>query len=227
MPTVTTGRRLDAAGEPIPGTGFDVDANGPVADLLAERAGPLVSHPGAGVWSTALVEPADADGRFERRLVVLAPQAAGSGEHAHADSVEEFEGVAGEVTVTADGVDRVLGPGEAVTVPPDVPHSFRSDGDDLASFVVDIRPPSDTRAVIRTVFGRAHDDPDAGPPGLLGRLLLTATFGGDTAFTPPRPSVQRALAPVLRPVARAHLRDAVERYGSDAFWERTVEQPDL
>ncbi len=227
MQTVTTGRRLDDAGKPMPGTGFTVDADGPVAAKLAERVGPLISHPGAGVWSTALVEPADSGGEYERRLVVLAPSATGSGEHAHAGSGEAFSVVAGEVTVTTDGTDHALAAGRGITVPADVPHSFRNDGDAVASFVVDIRPPNDTRAVIRTVFGRAHDDPDAGPPGLLGRLLLTAAFGGDTAFTPPRPWVQRALAPGLRPVARARYRADVERYATDAFWERTVEQPDL
>jgi quercetin dioxygenase-like cupin family protein len=49
--TITTGRTLDADGEPIPGTGFELDTESWLATQIRERSGPISSHPTQPMWS--------------------------------------------------------------------------------------------------------------------------------------------------------------------------------
>ncbi len=51
MSTITTGRTLDADGEPIPGTGFELDTESWLATQIRERSGPISSHPTQPMWS--------------------------------------------------------------------------------------------------------------------------------------------------------------------------------
>lgn len=54
----------------------------------------------------------------------IAPDAAPVHEH-HDPQEEVWNVVDGEIALTIDGVERVLGVGFAATVPPDTPHSVR------------------------------------------------------------------------------------------------------
>ena len=54
MAILTTGERLDEEGNPVPGTGFEYDSDGYVAELLAQRTSPLLYSPAAGEWAWAI-----------------------------------------------------------------------------------------------------------------------------------------------------------------------------
>ena len=43
MATLMTGQKLNDDGTPIPGTGFEYESDGVVAELLEQRIGPIVS----------------------------------------------------------------------------------------------------------------------------------------------------------------------------------------
>ena len=68
MTKLTCGERLDDEGNPIPGTGFEYDSDGEVAELLAQRISPVLYSPTQGEW--VWMVPDESNGEFERIIAV-------------------------------------------------------------------------------------------------------------------------------------------------------------
>lgn len=228
---LTTGRPLDDGGDPVDAHALALDPDGPAADLLRDAPHPLVSSPGAGTWATLLASAAAAADDRPRLLQWLAPDAAVPPTHYHPRS-ETFRAVEGEFTVVVEGDPVRLSPGESVTVEAGQPHTFRNDTDGVVAFVADL---SSARTVdgLFSIWGLDHegafaDDGGYGEPGSLHALLLGEALAGDTTMTALPLVVQRTLWATVGRVVRARGHRAVkERYRSDEFWRRTVEQPSL
>lgn len=222
--SVTTGRTLDAERQPVPGTGFQLDPDGDLAGLLAERTGPLNSHPTQPVWGAPLESP---DGETIRSLSILGPGYEGPPEHYHEQSVERFDVRAGEPTFHVDGEPRRARPGETVTVETGQRHTFSVDGDELSYMLADIHTPGRLRYVLPTLGGLAHDE-EMDAEDLLQQVMVARRLAGNTVFTEPDPRVARPLTRALAPIARLRgYQGAYEKYRQPAFWEAHVEQPDL
>ena len=222
MSTYVTGRTLDERGDPIPGTGFNVEAGGWLERRLQERTGPVTSHPTRPVWSVPL---SDGDGPI-RSVSVFGPGYGGPPPHYHVRSVERFEVETGSLTVTLDGDKRAVSTGESVTVETDVVHTFRNEADERAVVRTEIRSPGRLRQVLPTLGGLAHDrsrDVDTDDP--LQQALIADALEGNTVFTRTE-GLAGAAAGLLAPVARlAGYRGAYAAYTQPAFWRNHVEQP--
>jgi len=219
-----TGRTLDAAGDPVPGTGFEFDPDGDLADLLARRTGALTSHPTQGVWSAPLPAPEDGPATI-RSVGIHEPGFDGPPEHYHEHSVEVFDVRAGEATFLIDDREVPVRAGETLTVDTGERHTFRVEGDERCYMVVDIRSPGKLRHVLPTLGGLAHDD-DASVENPLQAAALADRLIDNTVFTTPNETAVRSLRAVLAPVAKlAGYDGAYDEYTRDAFWERHVEQP--
>jgi quercetin dioxygenase-like cupin family protein len=226
MEVVTTGRTLDERGEPITGSGFEIDPEGDVAEKLRERTGPLVSNPVSQEWVTELVPPEETDNESHSALYVIS--GAGPPEHYHVGYEESFEVLTGELTVLVEGRPRRVSAGESHTVPAGTVHKPRYDGDEFAAAIGTIRPAGDTLRLLMTVFGLTHEGKvrDSGRPGFLQGLVLTDGFADDTVFVSPPPAVTIPLATVLAPIGRRFgYRSTYSKYERSEFWERHVEQP--
>ena len=221
MPTVTTGRTLGADGEPIAGTGFTLDTEGDLAELLRCRVGPLTSHPTRETWAAPLVDTPD---RY-RTVSLFGPGYDGPPEHYHEVSTERFEVRRGSVAFEVDGEVQRVTAGEAFTVPTGTRHSFRSVGDEHAVVLTEITPPGRIRHVLPTLGGIAHDDAvDA--DSRLQCAVIADRLARDTVFTETDPRLTRPLSALLSPVARlAGYRGGYAKYDSEGFWSRHVEQP--
>ena len=230
MPSATIGRTLDENGNPIPDTGIDIDSDGPIADRLADRTGPLISNPITGEWVTELVPAAETGGEYATGIGIFAAGNDGPPEHYHVGYEESFEILRGEFRFEMDGEVRRATAGDELTVSAGVPHGFRNVGDEIGATVTTTRPAGQTQNVITTLYGLAHDgklDEDA-QPGLLQGLAMTAATSDDTVFTSPPPTVTTPMAKLLGPVANAlGYRATYPKYQSESFWERHVEQPSV
>jgi len=221
---VRIGRQLDDRGEPVPDTGFEIDPDGPIADYLRRREGPLVSNPVTGEWVARI----EADAESKLGLGIFGPHNAGPPRHYHVGYVESFEVVAGEFVFETDDTKRTLGPGDAYTVQPDVVHTFQNVSDEVGATATTTSPPADTLDVIKTLFGLAHEGRlnDRGQPPFLQAMVTADEMADDTVFTSPPPAVSRALATVFAPIGRWRgYRARYPRYQDDAFWETHAEQP--
>lgn len=222
------GRTLDADGEPIPDTGFEVDPDDDVAATLREATGPLLSNPVSGEWVAELVPPEETGGESHSALYLI--DGRGPPDHYHVGYEETFEVLAGELTVVVEGTPHPVAAGESRTVPAGTVHSPRYDGDEFAAAVATVRPPGDALALIRTTWGLTHEGnvSESGQPRFLQGMVLTDGFADDTVFVSPPPAVSRPLASVVAPVARRlGYRPTYPKYARPSFWERHVEQPSL
>jgi quercetin dioxygenase-like cupin family protein len=231
MPSLTTGRPLDDAGDPLPGPALEVDPEGPAMALFSDSPHALASSPGMGMWSTILRYPDDTDDGTPAMLVWLGPEATELPPHVHASATECFRAIEGELTIVVDGEPRRLAAGEELTVQPGDAHYFRNDTDDFVAFHVDV-PWTRTIDTQYMSAGLDHDgyfaaDGEYGELDLVQGLLLAEYVQAETRIVAGPRIVQKILWTTIGAIARRFGRRAFDdRYLEDDFWERTVEQPD-
>jgi len=220
MSAYVTGRTLDEQGDPISGTGFEVEEGSWLENRLRERTGPITSHPTRAVWGIPLT---DGDGPI-RTASVFGPGYDGPPAHYHEQSVERFEVESGSLIMTLDGEDRPVSAGETVTVETGVTHTFRNETTARAIVVTEIRSPGRLRQVLPTLGGLAHDrSRDSENP--LQQALIADALDGNTTFIRGGPLADSA-ATALEPLARlAGYQGAYATYLQPAFWRDHVEQP--
>ncbi|RYJ08560.1 cupin domain-containing protein [Halogeometricum borinquense] len=227
---VTTGRCLDDDGQPIEGTGFEVDVEGPVAERLRQRTTPLLSNPVTEDWTVGLETATETGGEYETGLGIFRANGEGPPPHYHVGYEESFEVIRGEFVVEMEGESHHLSRGDEISVPPETAHSLEAVGDSIGVALTTVRPAAQTFTVVSTQFGLAHDgklDED-GSPGFFQGMAMAAALADDTVFTSPPPAVTKPLAKVVAPIANALGYEATySKYERDAFWERNVEQPSL
>ncbi len=220
MSTYVTGRTLEEGGDPIPGTGFEVEAGSWLDERVRGRTGPITSHPTRAVWGIPL---SDGDGPI-RTLSVFGPGYDGPPAHYHERSVEVFTVEAGSLTMRLDGGERTAAAGESVTVDTGVVHTFENGGDERALVTTEIRSPGRLRQVLPTLGGLAHDrGRSANDP--LQQACIADALDGNTTFVRGE-GLAGAAARALVPAARlAGYRGAYATYLQPAFWRAHVEQP--
>jgi mannose-6-phosphate isomerase-like protein (cupin superfamily) len=225
MSPATTGRTLDADGQPVAGTGFSYEPESRLADAIRSRRGPLTSHPTRPSWGT-LPTPVEGTEDVHRALSILGPGYDGPPRHYHEVSEEHFRVLRGEVVFDLDGTERRVSAGETVTVETGVPHSFRCpEGGEIAVMRTEISPPGRIGHVLPTLGGLAHD-PEVDADNPLQQAAIAKRLEGDTVFLELDRRVAKPLTDALAPVARLRgYRGGYAKYAQPAFWERHVEQP--
>ena len=221
MSTYVTGRTLGEHGDPVPGTGFEVDTGSWLDDRIQERTGPISSHPTRPVWGIPMTE---GDGPI-RTLSVFGAGYDGPPAHYHEQSVELFEVESGSLTMTLDGAEQRVSAGEMAAVEAGVVHTFRNGTDERVLVTTEIRSPGRLRQVLPTLGGLAHDrsrDPD----NPLQQALVADALDGNTTFVRGE-GLAGAAAAALVPVARAAgYQGAYATYLQPGFWQTHVEQPE-
>jgi quercetin dioxygenase-like cupin family protein len=131
--------------------------------------------------------------------------------HVHPAMEERFHVLAGRPSFLAGRRWKTAAPGDEVVVPAGVRHAFRNDGDEVAHFRCDARPPSSLQAFLEEVaqLSQAGQISRRGLPKSPRALLQAAALAErhrDMAvllFPPmPPPLLQRLLFPPLARLAR-------------------------
>ena len=124
--------------------------------------------------------------------------------HVHPRQESRAEVISGTLRFVVDGVERRLGPGDALTIPAGVPHNFANDGDVDAVAIQSFRPALRTEAFFRLWFDLAErgEIGDSGMPSLLHLSVLAPRFGDEIRVARPPWLIQRAVFALLAPVAR-------------------------
>ena len=223
-----TGERLDQQGYPIEGTGFPYDSEGELAKLLPQRNSPIVSHPKTGEWLFGLVDGEASQGEFARGVIIFRPGNLGPPEHIHPTYAEHFKILSGEFLFLYDGEERRLRPGEELTIPQGVRHTFRCVSDEYGVLIGETWPASNVDKVISTLFGLAHEGKvgKQGQPKFLQAMMMGEALADDTLFLSPPPAVVLLLTKLFAPIGRLFGYQAIyPQYREFSFWETRVNQP--
>ncbi|HET9674680.1 MAG TPA: cupin domain-containing protein [Gaiellaceae bacterium] len=96
-------------------------------------------------------------------------------EHVHPAQVETFEGVSGTLILQVDGLDRSIGPGASIVIPPGTRHGFNG-AREAAHLHVTVRPALQLEQYFRSYVGLSRDGrlkvPAKGRPSPLLQLAV-------------------------------------------------------
>lgn len=125
--------------------------------------------------------------------------------HIHPFQESSSQVVTGCLRFLVDGEESQLGPGEAITIPAGVPHSFSAHGAEEVESIAEFRPALRIEDFFRTYFEiAARDQLDAeGKPSLLRSALLGPAFADEIRLVSPAWPLQRLTYAALSPLARA------------------------
>jgi quercetin dioxygenase-like cupin family protein len=123
--------------------------------------------------------------------------------HYHPYQEEDFEILAGELTVQLDGQLKILKKGDKLHVPANTVHAMwnASDGETVINWQV--RPAMDTEQLLETANGLASDGKvkATGMPPLLQTALMANHFSNVFRIAKPPFAVQKILFALLTPFA--------------------------
>lgn len=167
-------------------------------------ANKVIRNPLTGQEIRFLQTAADTAGALLEMESTYAPGSAEPPLHYHPVQAEDFQILAGEMTVHINGSTRVLKAGDKLAIPANTPHAMWNQGSQQAMINWQVRPALNMEQFFETIVGLAADGKTNtnGVPGLLQISLLMNKFSGVIRLVKPAYTVQRIIFGLLSPVAR-------------------------
>jgi quercetin dioxygenase-like cupin family protein len=146
----------------------------------------------------------DTGGALLRLDFFVAPGGFLGSEHLHPRQEERIEVLSGTLRCRVGARERSVGAGEAVTVPPGIPHTLWNESREEARALVEYRPALRMETLFETLFGLGKDGKtdEGGSPGLLQGAVMLREFEDEYRLARPSLPVQKALLAVLAPIGR-------------------------
>jgi quercetin dioxygenase-like cupin family protein len=125
--------------------------------------------------------------------------------HVHPLQESSAKVLSGRLHFVMRGKSRIVGPGEAVTIPAGAPHHFCNDGGEDAVAIQEFRPALRTAEFFETYFelARRGELDDEGRPSLMRFAVLGPAFADEIRLASPPWPLQRLAFALLGPLARA------------------------
>ncbi|MCU0262449.1 MAG: cupin domain-containing protein [Candidatus Nanopelagicales bacterium] len=180
------------------------DPNG-IADVRPWQVGDELFNPVTGEYARLVELPWENQQGRARAELLARVGARVMGEHVHPGIVERFTVLDGELTVSVDGMTRVLQAGEMAEVTAGRWHDWWNAMDRDIRVVVEVTPGQRFAHMIETLFGLAQLGyvDDRGMPNLLQMAMTGREFSDVVQFRTPPPVVQKVLFTALAPLAHA------------------------
>lgn len=155
-------------------------------------------------YSMSFLEASEQRFQFRERMRPGAPSPA---VHVHPFQEERFEVISGSVSFRMEKREVVCGPGESVSVPVGVAHTFANVGEGAAEMLGEYRPglPEMSRRFHEVYFALANAGlTDANGMPSIWQIAVEMPLVSDHVrlASPPWP-VQRVVLALMRPIARA------------------------
>lgn len=195
------------------------------AHTVGSRRGQVHENPLTGERAVILTDPLDHPEHVLVAHLFVRPGGKVAVEHVHPTMRERFLILAGQIVVSIDGRQRILGPGDGADVPPGTRHDWWQIGDEEAQALVEVEPGARFVEVVGTMMGLARDGRTHGRPvpGPLQMAVTGAAYRDALVVANPPQWVQRMMFATLAPLGRLlGLRASYPRYERSG----TVTDPD-
>ena len=163
-----------------------------------------IHNPRTGQRMRFLRTAADTGGALPRIETVNPPTAVAEPVHIHPRQHSRAEVISGTLRFEVAGVQRRLGPGDAITIPAGTPHHFINDGEADAVSIQEFQPALRTAELFDALFALAARGElnERGMPSLLRMAVLAPAFADEIRVVSPPWPLQRAAFALLAPLAR-------------------------
>jgi quercetin dioxygenase-like cupin family protein len=167
------------------------------------KSGSEIFNPRTGQRTIFLQTAADTDGKLLQTETFHPAHGPAEPEHTHPFQESRCEVVSGSLRFRIAGKERIIGPGEAVDIPPNVPHYFWNDGDEEAHAIQEFRPALTTEDFFVTYFALAREGKlnEKGLPNFLHMAVLLREYDQVARVLQPPRFVQLMLSS-LAPLGR-------------------------
>lgn len=167
-------------------------------------SGSEIVNPRTGQRTVFLQTAADTGGTLLRMETFHPPHGPAEPEHVHPLQASRCEILSGSLCFRIAGIERSIGPGEAVDIPRNVPHTFWNASDDQAHAIQEFRPALKIEDFFATYFAlaRAGKLNKQGLPNLFLMAVLMREYDQEIRVQQPPRLVQTLLMWSLAPIGR-------------------------
>lgn len=132
------------------------------------------------------------------------PSASKEPEHIHPFQENIFKIISGNCIFSVDGKEKIIGPGQAITIPANVKHHFWNPGDKVAHYLQEFRPALHIDEFFETFFALSRDGRlnEKGIPNLLHGSLIMLKHKNEIRVTNPPWPIQLITYWMLSPIGR-------------------------
>jgi mannose-6-phosphate isomerase-like protein (cupin superfamily) len=146
-----------------------------VTSRAMARPGQEITNPEFGERMRFIKTGSDTGGALLETEEWLLPGGAVATKHVHPEQEERFAVLAGSLRVEVGRGERVLGPGEAVTIAPGMAHRFSNVGKGEVHFIGEVRPALRTEELFERMAAIAERE-GATPTNRVGLLTMAPLF---------------------------------------------------
>lgn len=168
------------------------------------RRGEVLESPTNGQRAVFRDTAKDTGGELLRLDFFVAPGGFLGNEHFHPKQQERIEVLSGTLRCRLGGHEQSLDQGEAITIPPGLPHTLWNESTEEAHALIEYRPALRMETLFETLFGLGRDGKtdEKGSPNLLQGAVMLKEYEDEYRLARPPLPVQKMLLAVLAPVGR-------------------------
>jgi len=125
-------------------------------------------------------------------------------EHIHPFQQNSFEIISGSCVFDVDGKEQIVGPGESIIIPANVPHHFWNSGDIDAHYIQEFKPALKIDRFFETFFALARDGKlnKNGIPNLFHTSIIGLAYKDEIRMTKPPWVLQNIIYKILAPFGK-------------------------
>jgi|BarGraIncu01122A_1022018.scaffolds.fasta_scaffold88333_1 quercetin dioxygenase-like cupin family protein len=125
-------------------------------------------------------------------------------EHIHPFQENSFKIISGSCIFDIDGKEQIVGPGESINIPANVPHHFWNANDIEAHYIQEFKPALEIDNFFETFFALARDGKlnKKGIPNLFHTSIIGLAYKDEIRMTKPPWVLQNIIYKILAPFGK-------------------------
>ena len=168
------------------------------------REGDKITNPRNGQVMIVLKTGAETNGQL-LQIECFSPQTLErEPEHIHPFQENSFEIISGSCVFDIDGKEQIVGPGESINIPANIPHHFWNAGDEVAHYMQQFKPALEIDRFFETFFALARDGKlnKNGIPNFFHTSVIGLAYKDEIRITKPPWVLQYIIYNILAPFGK-------------------------
>lgn len=168
------------------------------------KQGDKITNARTGQVMIFLKTSAETNGEFLQIECFSPPAIEREPEHIHPFQENSFKITSGNCIFRIDGKEQVVGPGQSISIPANVPHYFWNAGDTVAHYIQEFRPALKIDRFFETFFALARDGKldKKGIPNFFHVSIIGLAHKDEIRLTNPPWALQYIIYKILAPFGK-------------------------